>query len=182
MSILFLASTVVFIVSENTPECQQALGMQDGAITNGQLSASSEWDPNTHGVASGRLFFNSGSGSWVVRNNDANQWFQIDLISQSTKVTRVATQGRSIYCCQWVTKYKLQYSNNGVNFTYYKEHGQTTAKVTRTQPREDEAKRSNHPSIPALASKNENYLKTTRSMELPYILDTAFSQTDILLD
>ena len=130
MNTVLLASKVVFIVSKNTSECQQALGMQDGAITNGQLSASSEWDPNTHGVAFGRLFYNSGSGSWVALTNDANQWFQVDLISHSTKVTRVATQGRSIHCCQWVTKYKLQYGNNGVNFTYYKEQGNTTDKVT----------------------------------------------------
>jgi len=45
------------------------------------------------------------------------------------KVTRVATQGRYSVYNQWVTKYKLQYSDDGVNFQYYKEQGQTTDKV-----------------------------------------------------
>jgi len=38
-------------------------------------------------------------------------------------VTRVATQGRNAAYSQWVTKYKLQYSDDGVNFQYYQENG-----------------------------------------------------------
>ena len=48
---------------------------------------------------------------------------QIDLGNQHTKVTRVATQGRNAAYSQWVTKYKLQYSDDGVNFQYYQENG-----------------------------------------------------------
>ena len=44
---------------------------------------------------------------------------QMTLINE---VTRLATQGRNGYS-QWVTKYKLQYSDDGVNFQYYWEHG-----------------------------------------------------------
>ena len=96
--------------------------MESGAITDRQISASSIW-----GAASqGRLHFQTGGGAWVVAQNDANQWLQVDLGIQGTKVTRVATQGRKSSSYR-VTEYKLQYSNDGVNFQYYKE--QNTDKV-----------------------------------------------------
>ena len=60
-----------------------------------------------------------------------NQWLQIDLANQHTKVTRIATQGRNAYN-QWVTKYKLLFSDNGVNFHYYKEQGNVAIKVRQT--------------------------------------------------
>ena len=68
-------------------------------------------------------------GAWRADTLDSNQWLQIYLGSAFTRVTRVATQGRSDFG-QWVTSYKLQYSNNGVTFHYYKEHGQNVDKVT----------------------------------------------------
>ena len=112
------------------PECQDAIGMENGAISDGQVSASSQWDVN-HAPKQGRLNFQAvpgKAGSWSARANDVNQWFQIDLRNQNTKVTRVATQGRNAYG-QWVTKYKLQYSNDGQNFHYYREQGQSAIKV-----------------------------------------------------
>ena len=104
--------------------------MESGDISDAQISASSEWDAN-HAAIQGRLGFQAVSGkagSWSARANDGNQWLQIDLGNQHTKVTGVTTQGRNGYS-QWVTKYKLQYSDDGVNFRYYREQGQTTDKV-----------------------------------------------------
>ena len=112
------------------PECQQSLGMENGAIPDGHVSASSQWNAN-HAARQGRLNFQAvpgKAGSWSARRNDANQWLQIDLGNQFTRITRVATQGRNGYS-QWVTKYKLQYSNDGVNFQHYREQGQTQTKV-----------------------------------------------------
>ncbi|KAL9968116.1 hypothetical protein ACROYT_G026448 [Oculina patagonica] len=109
--------------------CQDHLGMESGAITDGQIRASSEWDVN-HAAIQGRLNFKAGggkAGGWSARTNDANQWLQVDLGSRYTRVTCVATQGRNIWS-QWVTKYKLQYSNDGVNFQYYREQGKTAIK------------------------------------------------------
>ena len=40
----------------------------------------------------------------------------------------MATQGRNVYA-QWMTEYKLQYSNDGVNFKHYRQHGQNADKV-----------------------------------------------------
>ena len=111
-------------------ECQEALGMKNGAIVDGQISASTQWD-SQHAPIQGRLDFKAipgKAGSWSARSNNVNQWLQVDLGSQDTKVTRVATQGRNAHA-QWVTKYKLQYSDDGVNFQYYREPGQNVDKV-----------------------------------------------------
>ena len=67
-------------------------------------------------------------GSWVAKKKDANQWLQVDLSSIYTRVTRVATQGRNGHR-QRVTKYKLQYGNDGESFQYYRARGQSTDKV-----------------------------------------------------
>ena len=59
----------------------------------------------------------------------------MDLQNKHTKVTGVATQGRNYNNLwsgphhQWVTSYKLDYSDNGVSFLYYKEDGKATDKV-----------------------------------------------------
>ena len=119
--------------------------MQSGAVPDVQISASSEYDAN-HAAIQGRLHFKESrvkKGSWSARTNSINQWLEIDLGIQSTNVTRVATQGRNYEYSeqwaggdvpkdnykQWVTKYKLQYSDDGVNFQYYREQGQTRDKV-----------------------------------------------------
>ncbi|KAL9954039.1 hypothetical protein ACROYT_G041527 [Oculina patagonica] len=100
--------------------------MEDGAISDGQITASSQWNAN-EAAHQGRLHYQATAvkaGSWVAATSDAHQWLQIDLGSRYTKVTRVATQGRNGAYVNWVTKYKLQYSNDGVNFQYYIEPGE----------------------------------------------------------
>ena len=109
--------------------------MADGAISDSQISASSQLD-SSHAATQARLHFKATAGkagSWSAGINDVNQWLQIDLGSRHTNVTRVASQGRND-SLQWVTKYKLQYSNNGVNFQYYREQGQTADKVKCCRP------------------------------------------------
>ena len=105
--------------------------MKNGAISDRQISASSQWDAQ-HAPIQGRLDFEvitGKAGSWSASRNDPKQWLQVDLGTQYTKVTRIATQGRNAYD-QWVTKYKLQFSNrDGVRFKYYREPGQATYKV-----------------------------------------------------
>ncbi|XP_078344084.1 uncharacterized protein LOC144629740 [Oculina patagonica] len=103
--------------------------MESYEISNGQISASSEWD-NNHAAIQGRLHFQKSGhkqGAWSAGSNNVNQWLQIDLRTKH-RVTRVATQGRNGAHSQWVTKYKLQYSNDGVKFKYYREQGQATDK------------------------------------------------------
>ena len=114
-------------------ECHEALGVERGAISDAQISASSEWDAN-HAAIQGRLHFQATGnkqGAWSAKINDANQWLQIDLRSRHNRVTGVATQGRNGHG-QWVTRYKVQYGDDGVNFQYYREHGQNMNKVIET--------------------------------------------------
>ena len=113
--------------------------MENSAISDAQITASSHWDAN-HAANRGRLHLQEVttpvvmSEAWLSKTIDVNQWLQIDVLSMGNKYTRitgVATQGRDSthYGEQYVSKYKLQYSNDEVNFQYYKEHGQTTDKV-----------------------------------------------------
>ena len=108
-------------------DCQQPLGVANGALTELQISASTEWGFD-YSANIGRLFKTFRAGAWSAGINDGNQWIQLDLGGRRIKVTRVATQGR--YNGQSVSTYKLQYSENTVNFYYYKEQGQTSDKVS----------------------------------------------------
>ena len=109
--------------------------MENGEITDAQITASSEQDAvHVHAASRARLNFeeiqNKAAGAWVSIAADDNPWLQVDLGARYTKVTRVATQGRnSLNYPQWVTKYKLQYGDNGKAFQYYRESGQDTDKV-----------------------------------------------------
>ena len=137
--------------SVKTLECQYALGMESGNISDGQISASSEWNTShhadqcrvattyyadqwdaTHYTHQGRLQFKADGvrgGAWSAAENDVNPWLQVDLVSNFTRVTGLATQGRDDYDW-WVIEYNLLYSSyQNSNFKNYKEGGQTMAKV-----------------------------------------------------
>ena len=71
--------------------------MESGTITDGQITASSELSGDH--IASfarlNRVKEGNRGGSWSAKTNDVNQWLQIELGSEYTNVTRIATQGRS---------------------------------------------------------------------------------------
>ena len=92
--------------------------MESGAIKDEQINASTRYNEN-YGGEKGRLW---NEKMWLSHQSDRNPWLQIDLGGQ-TKVTAVATQGRPPGHGQFVSKYKLQYSNDGRTFNYYKEEG-----------------------------------------------------------
>ena len=109
--------------------CKAALGMENGLISDAQISAYSEWD-NNHGAERARLNgrrINLKTGAWSSRYSILGQWLQVDL-EKYTTVTGLATQGRSDYD-QWVTKYRMQYSDDGVSFYLYTEPGVGPQKV-----------------------------------------------------
>lgn len=77
-----------------------------------------QWDGN-HGPSNARLHrpkIGSKTGAWSSRTNDKSQWIQVDLRGKF-KVTKIVTQGRQDYA-QWVSQYKMSYSNNGVDFNF----------------------------------------------------------------
>ena len=98
--------------------------MESGAITDSQITCSSQWNSD---YACSRARLNKGT-IWAARTNNANQWIQVDLGKIMT-LKGVATQGRPSSFLQCVTKYKLQYSNDGQTFSDYKEGGRPSAAV-----------------------------------------------------
>ena len=106
----------------------KALGIESRAITNSQITASSEHN-SYHGVTRVRLHTKETDatlrGAWVSASNDLNQWLQVDLV-KITDVTHVATQGRNSHSpVQMVTEYKLQFSDDGASFMFYKRQGES---------------------------------------------------------
>ena len=105
--------------------------MENGAIADGQITASSRWNVG-HESYRARLHLQKGQlgsvGAWVAGANNLNQGLQVDLGDQYTKVAQIATQGRNYFYLQWVTRYKLEYSDDGVTFQYFKDE-QGQAKV-----------------------------------------------------
>ena len=109
--------------------CTSPLGLESRAISDAQISASSQLD-STHSPRQARLHITadgSEGGGWSALKNDFDQWLQVDLGSYTT-VTRVATQGRNGYD-QWVSKYRIQYSYAGITFKFYKKAENGSAKV-----------------------------------------------------
>lgn len=103
--------------------------MEKGGIKDAQITASSDYSVQ-HAAKFGRLNFKASTkkqGGWSAGYTAANQWIQVDL-RKYTVVKGIATQGRNDYS-QWVTKYKLQYSDDGVNFHYYGQSDQSPPKV-----------------------------------------------------
>jgi len=110
--------------------CTDPLGMENYKITVAQISASSQYGAD-YAPNYGRLHFKAGggyNGGWSGKASNLNQWFQIDL-RIATNVTFVATQGRNGHFNQWVTMYKLQYSEDGATFQVYKQTGENSDKV-----------------------------------------------------
>ena len=136
------------------------MGMESGEILDKQITASSIWDA-LHAAHQGRLNFQEVfqrglAGSWSSLENNENQWLQVDLLHEESVVSGVATQGRNMHpnwnATQWVKSYKLQYSNNGVNFKCYKDERQNSAKVRLKMESIDKKGRSQ-------ATSNYRYVK-----------------------
>lgn len=122
-------TNVVFLSLKALGCKPMGLGMESGRISDRQISASSQYASSMAAIY-GRLNFQQEGAGWAAIRNDPYPWFKVDLTNQDTIVVRIATQGRNHYNShQFVTSYKLQSSNDNVNFRYYMEQGQTTDKV-----------------------------------------------------
>ena len=108
--------------------------MESGKIKDDQITSSTN-EPERQ-ASRGRLNFEVSPGkpaSWCSRVRDDYQWLQIDLGSRNRNVSSIATQGGTNYRgkARWVGKYKLMFSDDGMNFHYYK-GGEAAAKVSAT--------------------------------------------------
>ena len=93
--------------------------MESLAIANAQISASSEYNAS-YAASHARLYC---KGGWVAATNDENQWLEVDMENQLTRVARISTQGAHSdgSVLGWVTSYQLQFSSDGVDFQNYTE-------------------------------------------------------------
>ncbi|KAK0141385.1 putative carboxypeptidase X1 [Merluccius polli] len=98
------------------------LGLESLRVRDNQLQASS-FQRAGLGPHRGRLNIQSGieegdlyDGAWCARYEDQNQWLEVDAI-QLTVFTGVILQGRSsIWSWDWVETYKVQLSNDSINW------------------------------------------------------------------
>lgn len=91
------------------------LGLEDKRVRNGLMSATTYYN---HALAPwhGRL---NHRWSWSARQRNTRQWLQINFV-EPMRVKGVATQGRQD-SNQWVKRYTLSYSVDGIRYHYYKE-------------------------------------------------------------
>lgn len=104
--------------------------MESRFISDAQISASSQYNGHQAAVQ-GRLHYKASGikqGGWSARVNNRGQWLQVDLGAEIS-VGGIATQGRNQNFEQWVTAYKLEYSNDEISFLYYKDPGSNADKV-----------------------------------------------------
>ena len=110
-------------------ECGSPLGVADNnIIRDEQMSASTHTFSNQ--AEDGRL---NGNKAWRPdRNGVAGEWIQVTL-DKPMKVTAIATQGRNSNDGggddEWVTQYKVQYSNDGQDLMYIKNADETADMV-----------------------------------------------------
>ena len=88
------------------------MGIEDGNITDTQLSASST--SGSYIAANARL--NQPNGGWVAASNDQTQWLSINLYRQH-QVTGVGIQGKEDLD-QWITEYHVEYSADSITWSY----------------------------------------------------------------
>ena len=103
--------------------------MQDYRITKSQLAASSVWG-RKFDAYNARLKwkqFLTNAGAWCAKLNNLNQWISVNL-SMSRLVSGVITQGRD-GTNQWVTKFKIQYSDDGITWHYIMDSASQEEKV-----------------------------------------------------
>ena len=90
-----------------------------------QITASSVFN-NKHAGPNARLHFKGSENplryaGWAAGVKNTNQRLQVDL-QQTTRAIGIATQGRHDLDL-WVTRYKLQYGDDGQTFRVYKRNG-----------------------------------------------------------
>jgi cysteine-rich repeat protein len=95
-------------------------------VPDSRITASSYFDTSnrSHAPELGRLYQQNTFSNWSAGANNLSQWWQVDFQVPVT-IGAIATQGRSTValacagdgCGQRVTEYRVQWSNDGVNFT-----------------------------------------------------------------
>ncbi|PFX12495.1 Discoidin domain-containing receptor 2 [Stylophora pistillata] len=105
----------LFLTSVSADCVDLDLGIENGAIPDSEITASSELSANTP-AKNGRLNYTLGS-SWCAETSDTNPYLQIHLQTLHI-IYAVSTQGNS-QADQLVKNYRLQLSADGTTRTDY---------------------------------------------------------------
>ncbi|CAG5865387.1 unnamed protein product [Menidia menidia] len=112
--------------------CSLPLGMESGFIKDHQITASStlsSWYGGPWKPSLGRLNKQGTINAWRTKNNDMNQWLQLEL-QKVQKITGIITQGaRSFGKDLYVMTYTLQYSSDGRQWTRYTDEEDQPVKI-----------------------------------------------------
>ncbi|XP_028396959.1 uncharacterized protein LOC114520825 [Dendronephthya gigantea] len=121
------ADNTVQLMSQLVPA---PLGVSCGKIPDPQMTASSSLD-TYHTADQARLHNEKqdiNGGAWFPRGRDTTPYLQVDL-GQVTTVQQVASQGNPASAVKnerhkrWVTKFSLEFSEDGKHWTEHKESG-----------------------------------------------------------
>lgn len=84
------------------------------SLPDANITASSQYDAN---YAAHRARLNATyDPNWSAETNNTSQWIKVNC-SEVIQIGAIATQGRYGYD-QWVTSYKISYSNDDINWNY----------------------------------------------------------------
>ncbi|XP_051563819.1 coagulation factor V [Myxocyprinus asiaticus] len=102
--------------------CSVPLGMQSGLIKDNQITASSvasNWYSGHWHPWYARLNKQGTINAWQAKNNDMQQWIQVEF-PVAKKISGIITQGaKSLGTEKFVTKYTLEYSDDGKRWSKY---------------------------------------------------------------
>ncbi|KAF5892529.1 lactadherin-like isoform X2 [Clarias magur] len=114
--------------------CSEPLGLKSRLIGDSQFSGSSSF--RTWGIEAftwhphyARLDKQGKTNAWTAASNSRSEWLQVDLLSPK-RITGIITQGAKDFGnVQFVTAYKVAYSNNGRDWTVVKDDKRNTDKI-----------------------------------------------------
>lgn len=137
-STALIVAFVLWFIRYVRSDCSLGLGMITGDIRDSQITASSSYSEWTQPFA-GRLWntrrpHGQTFGGWCATDWDRTPYLQIDF-GQESVITAVATQGLDYPSGNWVKKYSLNYSCDGMNWETY----QNMDKDTRLRGNKDDS-------------------------------------------
>uniref|UniRef100_A0A8C7MQ29 ferroxidase n=1 Tax=Oncorhynchus kisutch TaxID=8019 RepID=A0A8C7MQ29_ONCKI len=112
--------------------CSVPLGMESGRIEHHRITASStasSWYSGSWQASLARLNTQGTINAWQAKNNNMNQWLQVEL-AQVKKITGIITQGaKSLGTEMYVICYTLEYSDDGLHWMKYTDDDDNMSKT-----------------------------------------------------
>lgn len=111
-------------------KCVEALGIENGGVKDGQLTASSVWmGVNTFGPQQARLHNQKWPQGWSADLTDKQPWLKVSLQSDYV-ITGIATQGYgNPVFREWVESYYLVWLDTKAGEVFYHEDGKVKVGV-----------------------------------------------------